>query len=168
MTEITIRHELECDEETYWKCVFAEDYNRRLYKETLKFPGYELVDQKEDDQKIFRKVHVDPPTGSMPAAVKKVVGDKLSWIEEGTFDKGSKRYSFKVVPSAMPEKIQNRGVLWTEKLEGKRCVRLAQISIEVKVFMVGSIIEERLITDLRASYETAAKFTNEYVKEKGL
>jgi hypothetical protein len=168
MPEITIRHELECDEETYWKCVFADDYNRRLYKDTLKFPGYELVDQKEDDQKIVRKVHVDPPTGSMPAAVKKVVGDKLSWIEEGTFDKGSRRYSFKVVPSAMPEKIQNRGVLWTEKLEGKRCVRLAQISIEVKVFMVGSIIEERLINDLRASYETAAKFTNEYVKEKGL
>jgi hypothetical protein len=168
MPETTIRHELECDEETYWKCVFADDYNRRLYKETLKFPGYELVDQKEDEQKIVRKVRVDPPTGSMPAAVKKVIGDKLSWTEDGTFDKGSKRYSFKVVPSTMPEKIQNRGVLWTEKLEGKRCVRLAQISIEVKVFMVGSIIEERLITDLRASYETAATFTNEYVKEKGL
>jgi hypothetical protein len=150
MPETTIRHELECDEETYWKCVFADDYNRRLYKETLKFPGYELVDQKEDEQKIVRKVRVDPPTGSMPAAVKKVIGDKLSWTEDGTFDKGSKRYSFKVVPSTMPEKIQNRGVLWTE------------------VFMVGSIIEERLITDLRASYETAATFTNEYVKEKGL
>jgi hypothetical protein len=30
--------------------------------------------------------------------------------------------------------------------------------------MVGSIIEEKLIADLRASYETAAKFTNEYAK----
>jgi hypothetical protein len=164
MPEITIRHELECDEDTYWKCVFSDDYNRKLYKDTLKFPGYELVDQKDDEQKIVRKVHVDPPTGSMPAAVKKVIGDKLSWIEEGTFTKATHRYEFSVVPSTMADKIKNRGTLWTEKLDGQRCVRLAKISVEVKVFMVGSIIEEKLIADLRASYETAAKFTNEYAK----
>ena len=168
MPEITIRHELECDEDTYWKCVFDDEYNRKLYKDKLKFPGYELLEQKNTATSIYRRVHVDPPTGTMPAAVKKVVGDKLSWVEDGTFDKASHRYEFKVTASTMADKIHNRGTLWTEKLEGKRCVRLAKISIEVKVFMVGGMIEERLIADVRSSYDAAASFTNEYVKDKGL
>ena len=167
MPEITIRHELDCDEETYWKCVFSDVYNRKLYKDTLHFPGYELLDQKDDEQRIVRKVHVDPPMGSMPAAVKKVVGDKLSWIEEGTFTKATRRYEFTVVPSTMADKIKNRGTLWTEKLDGDRCVRLAKISVEVKIFMVGGVIEEKLIADLRTSYDAAARFTNEYVKTLG-
>jgi len=37
----------------------------------------------------------------------------------------------------------------------------------VKVFMVGSLIEDQILNSLRASYDHAAKFTNEYVKAKG-
>ena len=36
MADLEIRHLMDCDTETYWKCVFDDEYNRRLY-ETLKF-----------------------------------------------------------------------------------------------------------------------------------
>ena len=172
MPEVTLRHEIDTDEDTYWaKCVFDADFNKKMYLGALKFPQWKLLDSKEDDAKIWRKVQVDPPTGDMPAAVKKVLGDRLSYIEEGTFDRKSKRYSFKVTPSTLAEKTKVAGEMWSEKLgdaNGKRIVRITKINVEVKVFMVGGLVEDRIIADLRSSYDKGTVFTNQYIKENGL
>src|SRR5688500_3968028 len=107
MAEITLRHEIDCDEDTFWeKCVFADndEYNRVLYKERLKFPGYELLDFKDTGDKKIRKVKIEPPLGNLPGPVKKVIGDRFSWVEEGLFDKKTHRYNFTVVPSTLPDK----------------------------------------------------------------
>jgi hypothetical protein len=169
MPEITLRHEFDTDEDTYWpKCVFDVDFNRKLYIDALKFPAWKVLDSKEDDAKIWRRVQVDPPTGNMPGPVKKVIGDRLSYVEEGTFDKKAKRYSFKVTPSTMAEKTKIAGEMWVEKIGDKKVARLAKISVEVKVFMVGGMVEGRILSDLRSSYDKGTIFTNQYIKENGL
>ena len=169
MAEITLRHEIDTDEDTFWaKCVFDADFNKKLYIDTLKFPQWKLLDSKDDDAKLTRKVQVDPPTGSMPGPVKKVIGDRLSYVEEGTFDKKSKRYSFKVTPSTLAEKTKVAGEMWVEKLGEKKIARCCKISVEVKVFMVGGMVEDRILADLRASYDKGTAFTNQYIKDNGL
>lgn len=169
MTEVRLRHEIETDEDTYWeKCVFNDEYNQKLFLEYLKFPGYRILEVKDDGKKITKKAVTDPPLGVMPGPVKKVIGDRLSYTEEGTFDRATKRYEFKVTPSSMPDKTTVTGVLRTEKLGDKRVLRIVEVSVEVKVFAIGGMIEERIAGDLRKSYEASAVFTNEWVKEKGL
>jgi hypothetical protein len=169
MPEVTLRHEIDTDEDTYWaKCVFDADFNKKLYIDALKFPQWKLLDSKEDDAKIWRKVQVDPPTGDMPAAVRKVIGDRLSYVEEGTWDRKTKRYSFKVTPSTMAEKTKVAGEMWTEKLGEKKVVRITKINVEVKVFMVGGLVEDRIISDLRSSYDKGTVFTNQYIAQNGL
>ena len=169
MPEVTLRHEINTDEDTYWaKCVFDADFNKKLYIDALKFPQWKLLDSKDDDAKIWRKVQVDPPTGDMPAAVKKVIGDRLSYVEEGTWDRRTKRYSFKVTPSTMAEKTKVAGEMWTEKLGERKIVRITKINVEVKVFMVGGLVEDRIIADLRSSYDKGTVFTNQYIAEHGL
>jgi hypothetical protein len=68
----------------------------------------------------------------------------------------------------MAEKTKNFGELYCEIVGDKRIARVAKITVEVKVFMIGSMIEEKIVTDLRSSYDAAAKFTREFLKEKGL
>ncbi len=167
MADFSIRHEFECDEKTFWeKCTFDEEFNRRLFLETLKFPGWKCV-QEDDGQKIHRKVHVDPPIGNVPGPVKKAMGDKLSYIEEGTYDRGTQKYVFTAIPSTMADKTKTTGELYTEKLGDKRIVRIAKCKVEVKVFMIGGMIEEVILRDMKDSYNAAAKFTAEFLKEKG-
>ena len=169
MPEITLRHEFETDEDTYWaKCVFDAEFNKKLYIDALKFPEWKLLDSKDDDAKIWRKVQVDPPVGNLPGPVKKVIGDRLSYVEEGTFDKKSKRYAFKVAPSTMADKTKVAGEMWIEKLGDKKIARHTKISVEVKVFMVGGMIEDRIVADLRSSYDKGAVFTTQFIKENGL
>jgi hypothetical protein len=169
MPEITIKNEINTDEDTYWKeCVFNPPFNEKLYKEGLKFPEWKILDSKDDETKLTRRVQVDPPVGNLPAAVKKVIGDRLSYIEEGTFDKAKKKYSFKVIPSSMADKTKVVGEMWVEKLGDKKITRFTKISVEVKIFMVGGLVEDRILSDLRTSYEKGTAFTNDFLKEKGL
>ena len=103
-----------------------------MYVGSMKFPQWKLLDSKEDDAKLWRRVQVDPPVGDVPTAVKKVIGDRLSYVEEGTFDKKTKRYSFKVTPSTMAEKTKVAGEMWVEKLGDKKIARVTRISVDVK------------------------------------
>jgi hypothetical protein len=168
MPEITLRHDVDCDEDTFWsKIVFDEGFNKKLYTENLKI-GWKLQDQKEDDAKISRKVFVEPDTSNLPGAVKKVIGDRLAYTEEGSLDKASKRYKFKVTPSTMADKTKVSGEMWCEKKGDKKITRVCRISVEVKVFMVGGMVEERILSDLRLSYDKGTDFTNKYIKETGL
>jgi hypothetical protein len=169
MAEITIRNEIETDETTFWaKCVFDADFNRKLYIEALQFPVWKLLESKEDDAKLFRRMHVDPPIGNMPGPVKKVIGDRLSYVEEGTFDKKTRRYAFKVIPSTMGEKTKVVGEMWVEKVNEKKITRVTRVTVEVKIFVVGALVEARILEDTRASYEKSTQFTNAYIKQNGL
>jgi len=171
--EFTIRDEFFCDEDTFWdKAFLDEDFNRRFFFEILKFPDWKLSSQKSQGEgaarKLERAMHVMPSISQVPAALKKFMGDRFSYDETGTYDGASRRYDFSIKTSTLPDKIRCGGSLHTEKLGEKRIVRVARVHVEVKVFALGSLAEDRFLADLKTSYEAAARFTETYLKEKGL
>lgn len=169
MPEVTLRHEIDTDEDTFWsKIVFNDTFNKEMFEGAMKFPSWKVLESKDDDAKLVRRTQVDPPVADLPGPVKKVIGDKLAYTEEGTFDKKSKRYTFKVTPSTMADKTKVSGEMWTEKVGDKKVRRMCRISVEVKVFMVGGMVEDRILQDLRSSYDNSATYTNKYIAENGL
>ncbi|MCL2778938.1 MAG: DUF2505 domain-containing protein [Polyangiaceae bacterium] len=169
MPSMTLRHEFDCDEDTYWYKMFLnEEFNRQLYLEYLKFPGWKLLDQNDDGATITRRMQVDPPTSNLPGPLKKLIGSRLSYIEDGRFDKASKKWSFKVIPNTLVEKTTIRGDMVLEKIGDKKVRRLFNASVEVKVFMVGGMAEDRIMSDMRSSYEKSVFFTNDYIAANGL
>jgi len=168
MQEVTIRHEMACDEDTYWyKCVFDKDYNEQLYLKLLGFPQYELEKYEDDGETIRRVVKASPKIPPLPGPVKKVIGEGLAYTESGSFPRSTRQYTFTAVPNALGDKATTAGKMWVEKVGDKRIARIAKISVEVKVFMVGGLIEDQILNSLRTSYERAVDFTNQWVKDKG-
>ena len=165
MTDVRIEHTFDCDEDTFWdKIFFAEQFNRRMYLEHLKFKRWEVTDFRETDTLIHRTVHVVPTVGDLPGAIKSLIGDNLGYTEEGTFDKKLRRFRVKVVPSVLAEKLSVRGEIWLQPQGAERCKRIFDAQVSVNMFGVGGIIEKRLIADLQLSYNAGATFTTEYLK----
>jgi len=165
MADITIRHEFDCDEETFWeKCIFSRDFNTQLYKGVLKFHAYDTLSDSNEPTRRTKKVRVEPALGNLPAAAKKVIGEKLAYTEEGALDKATGRYTFTVTPSVLEGKVKTGGELRCEKLGPNKIARVVQIHVEAKLPLIGGIIEEKIIGDLRRSYETAGEFTREWLK----
>jgi hypothetical protein len=168
MSVLTLRHEIGCDEATYWdKCVLDDEYNKRLYLGELKFLSYELVEQRDEGETVFRKVRAEPKAGNMPAALKKAIGDSFGYTEEGTYDRKSKRYTFRTIPAAFSDKVKIQGTMQCEAIGPKRILRISDVRVDVKVFMIGGMIEERIVDDIKRSFSKAAEFTETWVKEKG-
>jgi hypothetical protein len=169
MQRAKIAHEFDCSEAVFWQVSYFDDeYNRRLYLETLKFPVWRILDQQVTDTSLQRRVEIQPLVENLPLAMKKVVGDRLGYVEEGRLDRKANRYRFRIIPAAMPEKTEIAGEMWTEVLGPNRVRRLVDFSIEVKIMMVGKLIEQRTVDDTRATHDKVAQFLRAYLREKQL
>lgn len=168
MGSITIRHTFNCDVDTFWEKIFKNaEFNKELYLQALKFDGYDILEEREDAGKLHRKVRT-APRSEAPKAVKKVLGDSLTYIEEGVWDPETKRYSYKVIPSTLAEKSEIDGELWAEPRGDNKCERICKVNIKVKIFGVGKLVESFVEKTTADSYDEAAKFTNSYIVREGL
>jgi hypothetical protein len=167
MAEIRVEHVFKCSEETFWTKIFFDDeYNRRLFLETLKFPVWRVAEEQGDE--VRRTIEASPPVGDLPGPLKAVVGENAGYEERGVFDKKTRRYRVQVVPNRMSDKINVSIEMWTEPLGDGQCKRFARATATAKIFGVGGMLEKKLLADLERSYEKSAAFTNTFVSEKGL
>jgi hypothetical protein len=169
MTTAKIQHDFDCGEATLFQVFFFdEEYNRRLYLDTLKFPVWKVVDQKVTDTTLERRVEVHPRMDNIPAALQALVGDSFSYIEEGKLDRKTLRYSFRVIPGKLAEKTTISGEMYPQALGEGRCRRIIDFKVEIKIMLVGKIAEQKSVEDTQSNYERAAAFTRTYLQEKGL
>jgi hypothetical protein len=169
MATTRIQHEFDCSEANFWQfCFLDTEYNRRLYLETLRFPLWRVVEQKISDDTVERRVEIQPLVENLPAPIKKVIGDRFGYVEEGKLDRAKNRYRFRIVPSSLADKTHISGEMYTEALGEKRVRRVVEFGVEVKIMMIGKLIEQKTIDDTRATYEKSAAFTRAYLRERGL
>jgi hypothetical protein len=167
MARVRIEHTFDCDEDTLWNaCLFDDEYARRLYKETLKFPTWRVLQKKTEGDLFTRKVEIRPRLDDLPGPIKKIIGDQFGYIEEGTFDRTKRSYQYRMIPSTMPDKSRITGRMYTESRGPGRCARIVELEVVVNVMIIGKMIEEKTITDTRATHEHMAAFTRSYLAEK--
>src|SRR5258706_15085302 len=154
MATTRIQHEFDCSEASFWQfCFLDTEYNRRLYLETLRFPLWRVVEQKISDDTVERRVEIQPLIENLPAPIKKVIGDRFGYVEEGKLDRTKNRYRFRIVPRSLADKTHIPGEMYTEALGEKRVRRVVEFGVEVKIMMIGKLIEQKTIDDTRATYE---------------
>src|SRR5439155_9970223 len=88
MAEMRVEHVFNCSEETFWTKVFFDDeYNRRLFVETLRFPVWRVLKSEDQGDEVRRTIEASPPIGDLPGALKAVIGDNAGYEERGVFNK---------------------------------------------------------------------------------
>lgn len=168
--KFTIRHPYAIEPEAFWREVFFDaEYNNKLYLEGLRFEGFEVLEETNPaDGRCTRKVRVKPRFDA-PAAVRGLVGDSMSYVEDGRLElagPNAPRWISKVLPSALPDKTKVSAEMWLERTGPGQSDRVAVFDVEVKVFGVGGMVEKFLEKSMRENYEKAAAFTNEWVKAR--
>ncbi|EYF07564.1 DUF2505 domain-containing protein [Chondromyces apiculatus] len=164
MGKFTISHEINCDAETFWKVFFDKTFNEELFKNQLGFPRYDIVEQRETDQEVFRKV-VGQPKMELPGPVAKLIGPGFSYIEEGRLNRSTKVWSWKMTPSTMADKLRQEGTMRIEPVGDKKVRRVTEMTIEAKVFGVGGLIESTVEKQLREGWDHSAQFMNRWIAD---
>jgi hypothetical protein len=169
MGSFRAEHVFNCSEATFWDKVFFDDeYNRRQFSDVLHFSLWKEVERRDDGNQIHRRVQAAPPLGDVPGPLKAVIGDSAGYEERGVFDKQKRRYTVKVTPNKMADKITIEIAMWTEPSGENKLRRIVEGTVTAKIFGVGGMLEKKMISDLERSYEKTATFTNQFIQEKGL
>lgn len=163
MATFTMRHDLDCDCDTFWRLFFEKDFNEKLFK-ALEFPEWKLIDTKETDKEIVRNVKATPKMDA-PAAVVKLLGSSFGYDEEGRFDKATKTHKFIIKPNVMTEKLRNEGTVKCEPRGDGKSTRVVEIIAEAKVFGLSGMIESSFEKSFRTGWQQSADFINKWVKE---
>jgi hypothetical protein len=161
--KFTVTHELRCSVDTFWRLFFDAPFNDALYLGHLGFPQFKVVEQRDAETRITRKV-VGQPKMSVPAPVAKLLGQNFGYTEDGTFEKATKVWTYKITPSALAGKMRNEGTLRVEAIGEGKVRRVADLLVECSVFGLGGLIESSTEKQLRDGWDASAAFTNRYVE----
>ena len=163
MSTFTMRHELDCSPEHFWKLFFEPEFNEQLFK-ALEFPTWKLLETKETDTQIIRTVKATPKMDA-PAAVVKLLGSSFGYDEVTTFDKASKTTTFVIKTNVMTDKLKNEGTVACEPRGEGKSTRVVTIVAEAKVFGLGGMIESSFEKSFRTGWQNSANFINKWVKD---
>lgn len=164
MSTFRVTHEINCNVETFWKIFFDKAFNETLYREGLGFPEFEVVEQRETDSQIIR-VCKGKPKLDMPGPVMKLLGDSFRYTENGTFDKATKVWRWKMTPSTMAEKLRQEGTLKIEPIGDTKVRRVAELINEAKVFGIGGLLESSAEKSLRDGWNKSEVFMNRWIAD---
>jgi hypothetical protein len=99
----------------------------------------------------------------MPKAVARVLGERFSYVEEGTFDVEAERYDFRVITSAVTDRIRAKGSVTVEAVSAHQCERRVTLEIAADVLGLGRLIEAYFVATTREQYAKNAALVNEYL-----
>jgi hypothetical protein len=158
MRSISSSHVFSCDSDTFWKAFFDEAYGRALYLEELQFRSFAVLEQTP----TTRRMRITPKM-NLPGPVEKLLGDSFAYEEQGTFDKAKNVFHWKMVPSALKDKLFTSGTITVEPAGEGKVKRTDSVSIEAKVFAVGGLIEQSAEKEMRAGWEKERKFLERWL-----
>lgn len=164
MANMRLVHEINCDEETFWKLFFDKEFNEKLYKEGLEFPEWSNEEQTDNDTEIKRRTKGRPKLKNVPGPVAKILGNSFGYVENGSMNKKEKVWRWKLTPSTMADKIKQEGSLKIEPGPNGKVKRIVEMVIEAKVFGIGGMLESTAEKSLREGWEDSAKFMNNWLE----
>jgi hypothetical protein len=164
MGKFTVTHEIHCNKETFWKVFFDQQFNLELYKTHLRFPEFRIIEQQDTATEIIRKA-AGTPKMDVPGPIAKLLGSNFSYQEEGKFNKATGIWQWRMQPSTLADKMRNEGVMRIEAIGDGSVRRIADITIEAKIFGVGGLIESTAEKQLREGWAQSATFMNDWIKK---
>lgn len=164
MGDVNIQHDFDCDQDSFWRLFFDPEFNREQYVGRLRFSRRDQLEFVESETTVTQRVLFTPPLDGLPSALKAVIGDSISYEEFGELDRATRVYTLQVKPGKMADKIDIRGTIRTSALPDGRTRRVLQVTVKANIFMVGGMLEEKILTDLKKSYAENAAFAAEWLK----
>ena len=129
-------------------------HHEALYRKGLHFESFKVIEETTTGRRT-RKLAVTPQLEA-PGPIKKLLGDSISYIEDGHLDPAKPSWVTRVLPSKLADKANISSELWLERTGPGQSDRVAAFDIEVKIFGIGGMFEKFLEKTMREELRTGA------------
>lgn len=165
--EVTVQHIFDIDPSAYWgELFFDPGYQCSLHMEGLGCPMARIEELVEEASgEIRQRIRIEPNV-PLPGPLRQVLGDRVTYVEDGVFDPVEELYSFAIIPSTLRDRCTILGRLWIKPLPDDRVERFCTLSVQVNVRGFGKILEKFIAKSYKSNIDTAAEYTTRYLAER--
>jgi hypothetical protein len=147
----------------YIKLFFDDAFNDAL-RATASLKSREVLEKKEENGKLYRKVRVVPGV-ELPAAVKPLLkGGELSYLEITTMDFAKKVQSFETQVN-ITDKVKISGEVHFLPAPGGGVLRKLFFDVSASIFGLSGIIEKSTRDQMLQTYDKIAVFTQKWIDD---
>lgn len=162
--KFSLPHTFDCDPATLWSITDDPEFERRLGERSD--TGRELLDERIDGgvRYVRRRITANR---ELPAAMKKVLGsDQITYTQETWRPVDGNELRWKITPMVLAGKFTGEGTTTVTAIP-TGCRRIIAGELRIAVPLIGAKMEQKLVDDVRASYEKAAVILREMLAERG-
>lgn len=167
MRRFTLKHDIATDVDNHWRIFLDDEYEKRNCLENYGFFSWELVERRETEAQIVRRIRAVPKL-DLPAAVAKLLGSRFAYTEENIFDRATKVLRSHMTPSVLGDRLSSDTVVRCEPAGEGRCRRICDLSVEARIFGVGGLVEASLEKSMRDAWEKSVPFLNAEVRRRAV
>ena len=166
--KVTTRHVLATDARSYWELFFDDPFTERLVIDGLGCDFCEISDQRGDLETSYARTVRSGNRIDAPGPVRKVVGDRITFRESGTWSAGTGRWVFRIEPeaAALAGKVGIEGSLRLEPRGEGSIERICDVDIAVRIRGIGGLIEKFIVHHTRQSQDRTADFTRDWLARR--
>ena len=169
--KLDVTHTIAVNAEKLWNFYHSPQYEA-YYPSRIGLQAYEVIETKETDQYVYRRVRVVP---QIPSAAQSLV-NKVLKMNGIAYEETQKRYKdpkrmwleWGTLLPMVQDKIHIEGTLEFVPVDDRSCKRILRGDVQVKVFGVGGQIEKMIISGVTDTYEKMARIAEQYARENGL
>jgi hypothetical protein len=165
MRRFTLTQDIQADVDTHWRLFLDDDFEKRQCLEHFGFHAWELLERRETDDEIVRRIRAIPKL-DLPAAAARLLGPRFGYTEEGRFDRRARVWRSRMTPSVLADRIRSDAVVRCEPAGEGRCRRVCELSVEAKIFGIGGLVEGSLEKTMRDAWERSVGYMNNEVKRR--
>ncbi len=158
-----IEHTFEGPPEKVWELIWDREFEKEL-KEALNLEELKIIEELDEGDTILIRRKVTPKI-SIPAAIKKIAGDKISYIEENRIKKGTFSFTWEIKLNTLQDRVKTGGVFYVEPYGENGAKRVVEGEIKVNIFGLGRSIEKLVVNNLKENFDKATKLMNQKLKE---
>jgi hypothetical protein len=166
--ELPLKQHYDVSVDTYWEeLCFSLEYTRRLYVEALGCTEMSVLKNEGDRATgIKRHLRFIKPM-DMPAPIAKIFGGFVTMDELGEWDPREQRWSYRMIPSIMGDRIDIRGRVQAFA-NGTGTEQRSVNTVTCRLFGLGAIVEPFVMREAAAGHNDRLQFTLRYIAERNL
>ncbi len=163
MREVRPEHVLHCTPERFWSLYLDDVWQRQMLTEGLGFEAPEILERRETDSGLFRKMSARPKL-VVSGAVARMISHTLGYTETGEYFEAEARFTLSHATNIFGDRLELGGHFRIEALGDDRCRRLGHLTIRSKVPVMGGLIEKSVEQNVHKGWDASAEFVNDYLR----
>jgi hypothetical protein len=161
-----VQHHFEMNADDFFSKVYLnEEYIRRMHLEGMDNETFEILSQSGTLETSFKRTIRTTPKLNAPKVVKKLLGDSVQYVEDGTYSPETKHYVFSLIPSTLADKVKIQGDLWVESTGANQMTRFCNLTFHANIFGAGKVVEKFIAQSSIENLEKSARFTHQWIRD---